>query len=92
VSVCVCAGVCVCVRCVRRVWSVACLQVAATAAAVRRLSRAAPTNAVSCSVKEHAKRLAASFEAAIVLTHSRGHVVPPLQHTHLAGGASAPAS
>lgn len=38
----------------------------------------------SCSVKDHAIRLAAAFEAPVVLLHSRGHVVPPLQHTHLA--------
>jgi hypothetical protein len=36
------------------------------------------------SVKDHAIALARAFEAPIVLLHSRGHVVPPLQHTHLA--------
>jgi len=39
---------------------------------------------VSCSVKEHGIRLAAAFQAPVVVMHSRGHIVPPLSNPHLA--------
>lgn len=39
---------------------------------------------VSCSVKEHGIRLAAAFQAPVVIMHSRGHIVPPLSNPHLA--------